>query len=422
MREVHGNWNITIIWEASETCISSISPIALNYSHPTRKKENKMKQTAALPHAREYRATGLLEKIRQFTPNWFAVTMGTGVVYLVLAALPGASSARTALAQMLWVADITLFALFSLMFAARFVLYGETIRPLLNHPVQSLFLGTIPMGLAPIINGIVVFGGTHYGQAASQLALNLWIFDAVLAVLVAIGVPYLMFTTQEHSFERLTAALLLPIVAPEVSASSAGLLALHLPVATAQWLIGAGYVLWAISVPLAFSVLTIVLFRLVIHKLPHRDMGVTSWLTLGPIGTGALGLITLGDAAANAFARTNVQEVANLARAFGTFGALLLWGAGLWWLACAVLFVLRYRREGLPFNLGWWGFTFPLGVYTMTTLSLARITGFEGFSIIGVLFALALIALWLVVLCRTIRALMFEQMFRAPCLTKPIVG
>jgi C4-dicarboxylate transporter/malic acid transport protein len=371
-----------------------------------------MKNVAAAP----CRTSGWLEKVRQFTPNWFAVTMGTGVVYLVLNALPGASPVKTALAEWLWRVDICLYGLFLAMFVGRFVLFSETIKPLLHHPLQSMFLGALPMGLAPIVNGIIAFAGARYGNNAYYVALTLWGIDVVLSLAVAIGVPFLVFTTQEHSVERLTAALLLPVVAPEVAAASAALLAPHLPAGTAQFVVGVGYVLWAISVPLAFSILTIVLFRLIIHKLPHRDVGVTSWLTLGPIGTGALGLITLGDAAVKAFAGTALQPVAIVARDFGVLGALLLWGAGLWWLACALLFMWRYRREGLPFNLGWWGFTFPIGVYTLATFNLARVTGFQGFTDVGVVLAVMLDVLWLVVLSRTIRGLMFERLFRAPCL------
>ncbi|WP_186164041.1 TDT family transporter [Burkholderia gladioli] len=375
-----------------------------------------MKTSQAALARRAAQRPAWLENIRQFTPNWFAVTMGTGVVYLVLNALPGASPLKTLAAAWLWRLDILLYALFAAMFVARLVLFSDTIRPMLHHPLQSLFLGTLPMGLAPIVNGLVLFGGAQQGNPAGQFALVLWSFDAALSVLVAIGVPYLVFTVQEHSLEKLTAALLLPIVAPEVAAASAALLAPHLAPAAAQVVIGLGYVLWAISVPLAFSILTIVLFRLVIHKLPHRELGVTSWLTLGPIGTGALGLLTLGHAASQAFAGTALQSVAVAARDFGVLGALLLWGAGLWWLACALLFMWRYRREGLPFNLGWWGFTFPIGVYTLATFNLAHVTGFGIFTGLGLGFASLLGMLWIVVLARTLRGLMFERMFRAPCL------
>lgn len=359
---------------------------------------------------------GLSEKIRQFTPNWFAVTMGNGIVSLVLAGLPLHFGGQRALASTLWTIDIVLYLAFATLFAARAIRFPETIGPLLRHPIQSMFLGALPMGLVPIINGIVLFAGGRFGSDAYALAYALWCFDALLSVVVAIGVPFMMFTEQAHALERVTAVLLLPIVAPEVAASSAAMLAPHFAGAQARLLIGAGYALWAISVPLAFAILTIVFFRFVIHKLPHRDLGPSTWLTLGPIGTGALGLLTLGQAAPAAFAGTQLASTAAMARDLGIIGSLLLWGAGLWWLACAILFTLRYCREGLPFNLGWWGFTFPLGVYCAATLSLYHATGFVGFAVFGTLLAGLLGGLWAMVMTRTCRGFLRGSLFHAPCL------
>ncbi|WP_042302328.1 TDT family transporter [Paraburkholderia kururiensis] len=359
---------------------------------------------------------GWAERVRQFTPNWFAMTMGNGIVYLVLAGLPWHFAGQMTLAQALWALSIALYAVFTVLLVARWVFYPETIRPMLHHPLQSMFLGAVPMGLAPIINGLVLFAGPHLGDGAYQLAYKLWCLDAVLAIAVAIGVPYIMFTAQSHAFERITAVLLLPIVAPEVAAASAAVLAPHVDGQTARFLVAAGYVLWALSVPLAFSVLTVVFFRLVIHKLPHRDLGPSSWLTLGPIGTGALGLLTLGLAAPAAFAGTSLSATAMVAQEIGLIGGLLLWGVGLWWLATAMLFTVRYSREGLPFNLGWWGFTFPLGVYTVATFGLYRATGFAAFAVIGGVLATMLGGFWVVVLSRTLRGLARGELFHAPCL------
>jgi len=72
----------------------------------------------------------------------------------------------------------------------------------------------------------------------------------------------------------MTAIWLLPIVAAEVA--SAGLLLPHLadPQAALRLLV-LGYALWAFSVPLALSILVILVLRLVLHKLPHRDMAAS---------------------------------------------------------------------------------------------------------------------------------------------------
>ncbi|MGA7781268.1 MAG: TDT family transporter [Paraburkholderia sp.] len=359
------------------------------------------------------------QMIRQFTPNWFAMTMGTGIVFLILLALPIEFPGRHQIALTLWAVDSALFCSFAVLFAARLILYPQTIRPLLDHPVQSMFLGTIPMGLIPIVNGLAIFGPGLFGPAVLNIAHVLWWVDAALAVFFACLVPYRMFTSQQHSAEQITAVWLLPLVAPEVTASSAAVLAPHLPHAAAQLMVATGYVLWAISVPLAFSVLTIVFLRLALHKLPHRDMAASSWLTLGPIGTGSLGLLLLGQATPALFAGTTLAPVAAFARDFGLFAGLLLWGVGIWWLLMAAILTMRYQRDGMTFNLGWWGFTFPIGVYAAATFALYRITMFVPFAVIGMLLALALFGFWLLVVTHTINGMLKGNLFHAPCLQQP---
>lgn len=350
--------------------------------------------------------------IRHFTPNWFAMTMGTGVMALVLAALPWDFPARLLLAEAVWGLALLLFGLFSLLFAARLLLFRDTVRPMLEHPVQSMFLGAIPMGLVPIINGLPLF----LGEAAVPLAHALWWLDVALALGVAFGVPYLMFTRQQHALERLTGVWLLPIVAPGVAAGAAGLLAPHLPAAAAQLVVIIGYVLWGLSLSLAVGLISLVLLRLALHKLPDTDFAATSWLPLGPLATGCLGLLTLGQAAPQAWQGTPLAGMAELAEQLGLVGGLMLWGAGLWWLVAASLFTHHYIRRELPFNLGWWGFTFPLGVFTLATLALYRQFEVELFGLFGVLLAVKLALIWQLVLRRTLRGLWHGELFRAPCL------
>ncbi|MER3484319.1 MAG: C4-dicarboxylate ABC transporter, partial [Meiothermus sp.] len=95
----------------------------------------------------------------------------------------------------------------------------------------------------------------------------------------------------EHRLERMTAVWLLPIVAGEVAAVSAGTLLPHLEGTQAQTALWVGYVLWALSVPLALSILALLFLRLALHRLPPPELGVSGWLALGPLGTGALGLL-----------------------------------------------------------------------------------------------------------------------------------
>lgn len=357
-----------------------------------------------------------LEVIRQFTPNWFAVTMGTGVLALALAALPWRLPGLPALAEGLWLLDVLLFCLFAGLYAARWLLFFDEAREIFAHATVSMSIGTIPMGLATLINGLLLFGLPRWGTAVLPLALGLWWLDAAMALACGVLIPYLMFTRQAHRIDQMTAVWLLPVVAAEVAAASGGLLVPHLAAGEQFTVLVASYVLWAYSVPVALSLLVILLLRLALHRLPPASMAASSWLALGPIATGALGLLVLGSAAPAVFAAHGLVGIGEIVRGLGLLGALLLWGLGLWWLALAVLVTQRQAREGMPFNLGWWGFTFPLGVYALTTLRLGEALAAPFFTGLGAVLVVLLTLLWLLVASRTLAGAYRGNLFVSPCI------
>lgn len=377
------------------TCANSIKPGIKPFSH--------------LQHPREV--------IRQFTPNWFAATMGTGVLALALAQLPVAMPALRAFAEALWLFNIALFLLFTALYAARWLLFFDEARRIFGHSTVSMFFGTIPMGLATIINGFLVFGLPRWGEGVIHLAEVLWWLDVAMSLACGVLIPYMMFTRQEHSIDQMTAVWLLPVVAAEVAAASGGLLAPHLADAHSQLVVlVTSYVLWAFSLPVAFSILTILLLRMALHKLPHENMAASSWLALGPIGTGALGMLVLGGDAPLIFAANGLPGVGEIAAGLGLVAGITLWGLGLWWMLMALLITVRYLRAGIPFNLGWWGFTFPLGVYSLATLKLASTLNLTFFSVSGCVLVALLAVMWLIVGKRTVLGAWRGELFVSPCI------
>lgn len=364
---------------------------------------------AALSNSREI--------IRQFTPNWFAATMGTGILALALGQLPGNISALTQLGEILWLFNIVLFGIFTAMYTARWVLFFNEARQIFGHPTVSMFFGTIPMGLATIINGLVQYGVPSWGSSVIAWAQALWWLDVAMAMACGVLIPFVMFTRQEHSIDQMTAVWLLPVVAAEVAAVSGGVIAPYLGDASAQFTtLITSYVLWAYSVPVALSILVILMLRLALHKLPHENMAASSWLSLGPIGTGALGMLVMGGEAPAIFAAHGMAGIGEVAAGIGTIAGILFWGLGLWWMLLAVLITARYVKAGISFNLGWWGFTFPLGVYAVTTLKLGTMLQVAFFDVMGILLVGLLVAMWLVVAGRTAAGAYRGNLFVSPCI------
>lgn len=355
--------------------------------------------------------------IRQFTPNWFTVSMGTGVVALIVSEFPMLKALTWQLGTGLWYFNILLFVLFSVLYGLRWAFYPHEAKQIFQHPSMSLFLGTIPMALATILNGFLKYGQPIYGDTAVQIAQTLWYADVVLALLVAWAVPFAMYRHQEHALQQMTAVWLLPIVACEVAASSGGLLLGHLAADThAVAILLGSYVLWGVSVLPAFAILTILMLRLVLHKLPEKELAVSSWLALGPIGTAALALLVLGHQAPTLMASLGLVQLGQLFQQAGILASLILLGFGLWWLGIAVLTTLHHAKQDLPFNLGWWGLTFPLGVYTLAILTLAQQLNLAFLYAVGYAFAAILMLLWSLVATKTAHGFYQGHLFFSPCL------
>ena len=127
----------------------------------------------------------------------------------------------------------------------------------------------------------------------------------------------------------------------------------------------------------------------------------TLWIGLGPVGVAVLAPLALARAGQDLFG-VAAPAVTVLSQLFGT----ALWGFGLWWLAIAVTLLVRYLRAGpVPFHLGWWAFTFPLGAYTVATLTLARSWQSPVLEGVAVLLYLMLVGFWAVVATRTVTAI-----------------
>jgi len=123
---------------------------------------------------------------------------------------------------------------------------------------------------------------------------------------------------------------------------------------------------------------------------------------LAPLSLARAGLTVFGDAR---------PTVAVISQVFGT----AVWGFGLWWLAIAVALLVRYLRAGvLPFHLGWWAFVFPLGAYTVATLTLARAWQVGAVDALSGLLYLALAGFWGLVTAKTVAAMRTGQIWRRP--------
>ncbi|CAE7021177.1 sulfite transporter ssu1 [Pyrenophora teres f. teres] len=358
--------------------------------------------------------------VQNFTPSWFAVTMGTGIVAILLHTL---SSLYPAHHHPLHILSIIFFALNTLIFSVilvisilRYTLYPATWTLMLRHPMQSLFAGTLPMGFATLINMFVAICVPAWGGPTPYVAWGMWWVDVGVSIACCLYLPFQMMTRHQTRHETMTAAWLLPIVSCIVAAASGGVVASVLPDPNhALITIVTSYVLWGMGVPLALVVLTIYFHRLAIHKLPSQEVIVSVFLPLGPLGQGGYAAMQLGIQALNIFPLTKTLHpvAGEVLYVMGFMTAMVLWGFGLVWLFFAIASISQRK---FPFNMGWWGFTFPIGVFAMSTISIGHELPSAFFKIMGTGLAGSVMVLWAVVAVGTVRNILYGNLFEAPCL------
>lgn len=66
--------------------------------------------------------------------------------------------------------------------------------------------------------------------------------------------------------------------------------------------------------------------------------------------------------------------------------------------------------------MGWWGFTFPLGVFALSTLQLSKEMPSPVLEVLGTVFSVAVTLLWIMVATATLKNAVSGELFHAPCL------
>ncbi|UPK97261.1 hypothetical protein LCI18_008196 [Fusarium solani-melongenae] len=363
--------------------------------------------------------TGWRRVVRNFTPSWFAVNMGTGIVSILLHNLPYNAIWLQYISYVFFGLNVLLFTVFMGISVARYTLYPEIWGAMVAHPAQSLFLGCMPMGFATIIN-MMVFCCKHWGDWVIYLAWAFWWVDVWLSIGTCISMPFIVMHRHRPGLQNITAALLLPIVPAVVAAATGGIVAEVLPNRHhALTTVITSYVLWGIGESFSACVLALYFHRLTIHSIPPKEVIVSVFLPIGPLGQGGYGIQQLGKVAmqlipeSTAFTTISARA-GEMLYVLGVFLAIMMWGFALVWLSFALISIIT--MQNFPFNMGWWGFTFPLGVLATCTSALAQNLDSDFFKVSTMIISLSVVLLWIVVATRTLKLVITGEMFHAPCL------
>lgn len=174
-----------------------------------------------------------------------------------------------------------------------------------------------------------------------------------------------------------------------------------------------GFAFQGIGFMLSFMVYSAFLYRLMTQKLPKESLRPGMFISVGPSGFTASGLINM---AANLPA-VIPHDFMNVGQLAGTISVVMANWVGIWLWALALFFcivsvgahVSCIGNGRFHFAMTWFSFVFPNTGFTSATFAVGKALDNEPIKVIGCVFVCLLIVMWLFVVSMMIRAVVTKQ-------------
>ncbi|KAF2770870.1 hypothetical protein EJ03DRAFT_388638 [Teratosphaeria nubilosa] len=307
--------------------------------------------------------------------------MSTGAVAVVISTTPNQFPGLQTIGKIFFIVDLVLFLVFTGIMTSRSILKPAKLGASLQHPVEGLFSGAYWVSIALIINCMELYGAPGTGPwLIKTLQVVYWIYVGIVLV-VAIFQYFFYFPNQ------------------------------RLPVAGAMpaWIVGA-VMLQGLAWTVSLLMYGIYVQRLMASELPLPPSRPGMYVSVGPAGYTAAGLISLGTNAPSVIAGNMFQVTTTAAgeviEIMGVFAGSFILLFSFWFFCISTVSVISGIRR-MTFTLNWWAFVFPSAGLCLGAIQFANAkASFNSRPVDGTVSALTilLVIVWLVVAAATIKA------------------
>ncbi len=319
--------------------------------------------------------------MRELPPNIFAIVMATGIVALAV----NAAGWPVGGFALFWI-GVSVYAVLWVLTLGRLTRHWPAVRvDLASHARAPGFFTVVAATGVLGTGGITLYGATGAG-------LILWIVAVVLwAGLSYTILPALIEVENKPEIEKGLSGVWLLIVVGTQSVCVLGcLVAPHVPGGSCGPVLFAALCFWLVGGMLYLWLIALIFYRIVFRPLTAAELAPPYWINMGAMAISTLAGVSL----------VSVNHDVPLLRELRPFLAgmsLMFWATATWWLPLLLMLGLwRHvvKRFPLTYEHGYWGAVFPLGMYSVCTLRLAREFGVPFLVPLGEAFAWIGLAAW----------------------------
>ncbi|KAK0615836.1 voltage-dependent anion channel [Bombardia bombarda] len=235
-----------------------------------------------------------------------------------------------------------------------------------------------------------------------------WIYVSASTVASA-GMYLTLWSTQVFPIQSMTPVwvfpaypllLTAPLAANLVTAAAASnrlgsinTVAVSVAAVTAQ---GTGFLI-------SFMICAAFIYRLMTQKLPRDAQRPGVFISIGPSGFTAAGLVQLGLYTEKIFPVDfmGTQHAVYILKLLAYMTGLWLWGLSIWFFLVSVGSLWKYlrpeHRRKMPFQMTWFSFVFPNTALVTATEQIGRAFECRGMQIFGCVLAGCIVVVWVLV-------------------------
>uniref|UniRef100_A0A8H7NPU7 C4-dicarboxylate transporter/malic acid transport protein n=1 Tax=Bionectria ochroleuca TaxID=29856 RepID=A0A8H7NPU7_BIOOC len=235
------------------------------------------------------------------------------------------------------------------------------------------------------------------------LQVLFWVYVAS-SVLASAGMYLILWSTQVFPVHTMTPTWVFPaypllVIAPfaanliAAAERSGNLWVLNKPAVAmcAVTLQGTGCLI-------AFMISAAFIYRLMTQKLPRDIQRPGVFISIGPYGFTAAGIVQLGQQA-NLIVPPGFlgsEMTVDILKVLSVLVGLWFWGLCIWFFLVSLGSLWKYVRTGssIPFQMTWWSFVFPNTALVTATQTMSNVFDSKGIHICACVLTVVLIIVW----------------------------